>query len=70
MVVPASVTLLHLPPRAVRTFTDAVRDGTRLADADADAPIAVADDDDGAESEAATALDDFGDALDVDHALV
>ena len=32
-------------------------------------PSAVADDDDGAEVEAASALDDFGDAVDVDHLL-
>src|SRR5690606_1101731 len=38
----------------------------RLAEADADAAVAIADDDEGAEAEAAAALDDLGDAVDVD----
>src|SRR5690606_24833926 len=52
------------------SLADAVRHAAGLADANADTPLTIADHNHGAEGEAATALDHFGDALDVDDALI
>ena len=57
-------------PRLVVALADRLGDLVRLAEADADVPGLVADDDERAEAEAPAALDDLGDAVDVDDALL
>ena len=52
--------------RLVAALADRLGDLVRLAEADADVAVAVADDDERREAEAAAALDDLGDAVDVD----
>ncbi len=54
----------------VRTLTDAIRHATRLADAYTNAPLVIADDDHRAEGKAATTLDNFGNAFNIDNTLV
>src|SRR4051794_2972699 len=56
--------------RALDGLLDGERDLVGLAVADADDVALVADDDQRGEREAPTALDDLGDAVDLDHALL
>ena len=49
---------------------DSDRHFLRLAHANADMAFAVADDNESRQTEAAAALDDLGNAVDVDHALL
>ena len=54
----------------LHTLLDGERDLVGLAVADADDVALVADDHEGREGEAAAALDDLRDAVDLDHALL
>ena len=56
--------------RLVVALADGLGHLVRLAEADADVAGLVADDDERAEAEAAAALHDLGDAVDVDDALL
>src|SRR5690606_25157176 len=60
----------HVAAGTVRRLADRVRDATRLADADSNPAIVVADDHDCAEGEAAATLHNFGDAGNVNYALI
>ena len=56
--------------RALDALLDRERDLVGLAVADADDAVLVADDDERGEREAPAALDDLGDAVDLDDALL
>ena len=56
--------------RVLDALADRLGDLAGLAQPDAHVAVAVADDDDGAEAEAAAALDDLGDAVDLDDTLL
>ena len=62
--------LEHLAPGLLDALLDRRGDLLGLAVAEADATRAVADDDERGEREAAAALDDLRDAVDVDHPLL
>src|SRR5690606_37673874 len=56
--------------RPLVALADRVRHLVGLAEAHPDVTLAVTDDDERAEAEAPAALDDLGDAVDVDHPLL
>jgi len=60
----------HVAASTLGGLADRIRYTTRLADAHAYAPAVIADADNRAEGEATPALDDLGDARDVQYALV
>jgi hypothetical protein len=60
----------HVLLRVLDGLGDGERDFARLAVANADAIDLVADDDERREREPPSALDDLGDAVDLDHALL
>ena len=63
-------TRINLAASHFRTLADAVRNSARFADADADAAFVVAHNDYGTEGKAATALDNLGNALNINDAFV
>ena len=69
MVVPTMRHLDQVLLRVLDALADRLGNLARLAQPNADVAGAVADDDDRAEREAAAALDDFGDAVDLDDTL-
>ena len=70
IVLPIERDLEHVLARLVVALADRLRHLVGLAEADADVTRLVADDDERGEAEAPAALDDLGDAVDVDHALL
>src|SRR5690349_20952886 len=62
--------LHHLAASHFRTLADAIRHSTGLANADTDTTLIVAYNHNRAEGEAATALDNFSDALNINDAFV
>src|SRR5207253_1537102 len=58
--------LHHVLLSDLDALLDGGRNFLRLAGAEADFPLAVANDDESAEAEVLSALDDLGDAVDVD----
>ena len=61
---------LHLTTSAICTLANAVRNTTRFANANTDAPAAITHDHHRAEGKTTSTLDHFGDALDVNDALI
>ena len=59
----------HAPTRAVDRLADGLRDFVRLAGREPDATLSIAHRDERVEREAASALDDLGDAIDRDDVL-
>ena len=70
MVTPLSGTLEDVLARLVVALADGLGHFVRLAESDAHVTGFVTDDDERAEAEAPAALDDLGDAVDVDDALL